>query len=198
MGLYSRKVRIEDPCPDIAPDWCRFAKGVVDSEDLPLSISREKAQDKRLIAKLQDVVVRKLLRFLQDAAKRDREKYLEWHAEFSTFLKEGACHDHARRAEIAKLLYFDSSTGAQTSLDEYVARTPADLPEAQDKIYYLHAPTRDLALASPYYEAFKASGRECLFVYRRPRRKRSRFSEYPRRRATAPPRRVYTEYYTPR
>jgi len=162
--LYSRKILIENPCPDIAPEWCRFAKGVVDSEDLPLSISREKSQDKRLLAKIQDVVVRKLLRFLNDQAKKDREAYLKWYAEFNMFLKEGACHDASRRAEIAKLLYFDSSS-EMTSFDEYVSRLPADLADDQDRIYYLHAPTRELALASPYYEQFKQAKRECLFVY---------------------------------
>uniref|UniRef100_A0A7S4EAY4 Uncharacterized protein n=1 Tax=Pelagomonas calceolata TaxID=35677 RepID=A0A7S4EAY4_9STRA len=141
---------------------CRFVKGVVDSEDLPLSISREKSQDKRLLAKIQDVVVRKLLRYLQDQAKKDRDKYLKWYQEFNMFLKEGACHDASRRTEVAKLLYFDSSKeGGLTSLDEYVGRDASD----DEKIYYLHAPTRELALASPYYEQFKKNKRECLFVY---------------------------------
>ena len=97
VALYSRKVLIEDPCEAVAPDWMRFVKGVVDSEDLPLSISREKSQDRRLLDKLQDVVVRKFLRFLLDRAKQDRAKYLEFYAEYATFLKEGACHDHGRR-----------------------------------------------------------------------------------------------------
>ena len=166
VALYSRKVLIEDPCEAVAPDWMRFVKGVVDSEDLPLSISREKSQDRRLLDKLQDVVVRKFLRFLLDKAKQDRAKYLEFYAEYSTFLKEGACHDHGRRADLAKLLYFDTSSSAElTSLDEYVGRLPGDAKDDDDKIYYLHAPTRELALASPYYEAFKDSKRECLFVY---------------------------------
>ena len=78
------------------------------------------------------------------------------------FLKEGACHDASRRTEVAKLLYFDSSVdGGLTSLDEYVSRDSSD----DEKIYYLHAPTRELALASPYYEQFKRNKRECLFVY---------------------------------
>ena len=78
------------------------------------------------------------------------------------FLKEGACHDASRRTEVAKLLYFDSSKdGGLTSLDEYVSRDSSD----DEKIYYLHAPTRELALASPYYEQFKRNKRECLFVY---------------------------------
>ena len=78
------------------------------------------------------------------------------------FLKEGACHDASRRTEVAKLLYFDSSKdGGLTSLDEYVGRDASD----DEKIYYLHAPTRELALASPYYEQFKRNKRECLFVY---------------------------------
>jgi len=141
VGLYSRKVLIENPCSDIAPEWCRFVKGVVDSEDLPLSISREKSQDKRLLAKIQDVVVRKLLRYLQDQAKRDRDTYLKWYQEFNMFLKEGACHDASRRTEVAKLLYFDSSKeGGLTSLDEYVSRDASE----DEKIYYLHAIVKNI------------------------------------------------------
>lgn len=162
VSLYCRKMPIESPCRDLVPDWMRFAKGVVDSEDLPLSISREKSQDKQLLLKIQDVLVRKTLRFLQDKMAKERENYLKWYTEFNVFLKEGACHDASRRADIGKLLFFDSSSRDEpTSLDEYVSRLSPD----DDTIYYLHSPSRDLAFASPYYEAFKKHNKECLFVY---------------------------------
>lgn len=154
ISLYCRKVLIESPCKEIAPEWMRFVKGVVDSEDLPLSISREKSQDRRLLAKIQDVVVRKFLRFLADQQK-DRDKYLAFYREFQNFLKEGVCHDK-RSADIAKLLYFDSSHGGLTSFDEYISRS------TDDKIYYLNAPSRELALSSPYFEKMD---KECLFIY---------------------------------
>mmetsp|Transcript_16712 Transcript_16712/g.59274 ORF Transcript_16712/g.59274 Transcript_16712/m.59274 type:complete len:585 (+) Transcript_16712:389-2143(+) len=170
VSLYSRKILIESPCDALAPAWLRFIKGVVDSEDIPLSISREKSQDRRLLERLQDVLVRKVLRFLQDEAKNNRDKYLEWYSEFEVFLKEGACHDGKHRKEVSKILYFDSSgmakdkskgsSKAMTSLDEYVSRIADD-----EKIYYLYAPSRELAEASPYFEAFKRAGKECLFVY---------------------------------
>ena len=150
----------QEPCSDIAPEWCRFVKGVVDSEDLPLSISREKSQDKRLLAKIQDVVVRKLLRYLQDQAKKDRDTYLKWYQEFNMFLKEGACHDASRRTEVAKLLYFDSSKdGGLTSLTVR-SRDASD----DEKIYYLHAPTEN----SPWPRPTTSSSRRTsasVFVY---------------------------------
>lgn len=159
VSLYCKKVMIENPCLDIVPDWMRFVKGVVDSEDLPLSISREKSQDKLILTKIQDILVRKTVRFLLDKMKNDREKYLTWYNEFSTFLKEGTCQDSNRRSDIAKLLFFDTSRGDdRTTLDEYVAR-------GGDAIYYLQAPSKELAYASPYYEVFKRDKVECLFVY---------------------------------
>jgi len=169
VSLYCRKVLVESPCRDLVPDWMRFVKGVVDSEDLPLSISREKSQDKMLLDKLKDVLVRKTLRFLRDRLEKDRDAYLKWYDSFGAFLKEGICHDHARRQDIAKLLFFDTSKRPEekTSLDEFVSRLAPDSSEQEEEdfIYYLQAPSRDLALASPYYEAFKKRDKECLFVY---------------------------------
>ena len=163
VSLYCRKVLIESPCRDLVPEWMRFVKGVVDSEDLPLSISREKSQDRQLLGKIRDVVVRKSLRFLKERLEKDRDAYLDWYEKFNPFLKEGACHDETRRRDIGKLLFFDTSKRAdeKTSLDEYVSRLKGD----DDHIYYLQAPSREAALASPYYEAFVKNDKECLFVY---------------------------------
>ncbi|CAM9700660.1 unnamed protein product [Chrysoparadoxa australica] len=166
VSLYSRKASL---CcfksADILPEYLRFMKGVVDSEDLPLSISREKPQDTALLARIGDVITRKVLRHLRDMQQKDPEKYKkEFFPEFGYFLKEGVCQDYQRQADLAQLLYFESSKNAPgelTTLDEYISRCT---PE-QKTIYFLHAPNRQLAEASPYYESYKAQDREVLFVY---------------------------------
>ena len=165
VSLYSRKVLIENKCPDILPDWLRFVKGVVDSEDLPLAISREKTQDSVLISKLRRVLTRKFIAHLTTMAKKDKTKYMdEFYNEYAFFLKEGICQDYEFQAQLSKLLYFETSknTGSDlVSLDEYIARMQ---PE-QKEIYYLVAPTRDAALNSPYLEAFEKAGVEVLFTF---------------------------------
>ncbi|GAB5036972.1 heat shock protein hsp90 family protein [Nannochloropsis oceanica] len=165
VSLYSRKVLIESKCGRILPDWMRFIKGVVDSEDLPLSISREKAQDTALLKRIERVLVRKVLKTLEDEARKDPATYKEkFFKEFGYFLKEGICHDFENAPRIAKLLYYESSrlpAGESTSFDEYISRCD---PE-QNAIYFLCAPNRELAEASPYYEAFKRSNKEVIFVY---------------------------------
>jgi len=165
VSLYSRKVLIEKDCPDILPEWLRFVKGVVDSEDLPLSISREKSQDSRLIAKLKTALTRRFISELSKFARKDPEKFkTKFFPEFGHFLKEGVCQDYAFQGQLSKLLYFESNkmgAGELTSLDEYVARCS---PE-QKEIYFLCAPSRELAEESPYMEAFANSGKEVIFVY---------------------------------
>jgi TNF receptor-associated protein 1 len=172
VSLYCRKILIESKSKDIVPDWMRFVKGVVDSEDLPLSISREKPQDSALIAKLRTTLVRKFIAHLHKMAKKEPEKYLHgFYNEYNFFLKEGVCQDKDFQTQIAKLLRFESShsldpfvePGQQTmiSLDEYVSRMR---PEQKD-IYFLIAPTRDAALNSPYLEAFESAGVEVLIAF---------------------------------
>lgn len=164
VSLYSRKVLIESKPADLLPDWLRFVKGVVDSEDLPLSISREKPQDSMLLKKIKDVLTRKLLRVFADLQKNDPVKYKEFYIEFNNFLKEGICQDYGYQKQLSKLLMFESSSledGVMTSLDEYASRCKPD----QKKIYYLVAPNRSSALNSPYYETFKKNGIEVLFLY---------------------------------
>jgi TNF receptor-associated protein 1 len=159
VSLYSRKVLIEKDSPDLLPEWMRFVKGVVDSEDLPLAISREKPQDSRLLKRIQTVLVKRFLKFLNEKAIKEPDAYRTWFAEFGLFLKEGVCRDYSNQADIAKLLYFESSTmeeGKLTSFDEYISRCT---PE-QDQIFFLCAPNRKLAEESPYFETFKAHNRE--------------------------------------
>jgi HSP90 family molecular chaperone len=164
VSLYSRKVMIESKPQDLLPSWLRFMKGVVDSEDLPLSIAREKPQDTLLLSKIRDVLTRKIIRFLSERLKRDEEGYVDWYKEFNMFLKEGICMDHQYGDQLSKLLLFETSQTAEgdlCTLDEYISRCP---PE-QKNIYYLMAPDRKGAFSSPYYETFKAHDKEVLFLY---------------------------------
>lgn len=165
VSLYSRKVLIEAKSPDILPDWLRFIKGVVDSEDLPLSISREKPQDTALIQKLKKALTRKFISHLAQMAKREPQKYKdEFYREYGYFLKEGICQDHEFQDQIAKLLYFESNKtlkGELSSIEEYISR----MKPGQKDIYYLCAPNRKLAYDSPYLEAFDRHDHEVLFIY---------------------------------
>jgi len=145
VNLYSRKILIENKPKDLLPEWLRFVKGVVDSEDLPLSLSREKPQDSNLLKRIRDVLTRKLIRFLDEQARDDPVKYKEFYIEYNYFLKEGVCHDYKFMDQISKLLYFESSAldgGTLTSFDEYLSRCP---PE-QKAIYYLVAPSREVSV----------------------------------------------------
>jgi len=153
--LYSRKVLIEAGA-GVLPEWLRFVQGVVDSEDVPLNISRETMQDSALLRRLRAVLTRRVLRFLDAEARREPARYNErFFPEFGQFLKEGAITDSAYAGDVAKLLRYETSAapaGTLASLDEYVARMPA----GQTAIYYLVAPHRGIAEASPYMEAFRA------------------------------------------
>lgn len=142
----------------------RFIKGAVDSEDLPLSLSREKPQDSGLLRRIKSVLTRKLLRFFADEMKGSPVDYREFYLEYSMFLKEGLCSDHQYTDQLSRLLLFESSTqpvGTVVSLDDYISRCT---PE-QKQIYYLVAPNREAALQSPYYETFKKHDREVLLLY---------------------------------
>jgi len=158
VDLYSRRILIEAGSR-IMPDWLRFVHGVVDSEDIPLNISRESMQDSALMKRLKAVLTRRVLRFLEAEARKEPEKYAKkFFAEFGTFLKEGAITDNTYSAEIARLLRFESSAlpaGTLTSLDEYISR----MWPGQKDIYYLVAPHRGIAETSPYMEAFRLGKR---------------------------------------
>jgi TNF receptor-associated protein 1 len=165
VHLYSRKVLIQSRCEGLLPEWMRFLKGVVDSEDIPLNISRETMQDSLLMRKLSTVLAKRGVKFLQEQAKGDSAEYLKFYEEFGQFIKEGVYTDFDNKPEIAKLLRFESSRGESgelISLDDYVGRMGS---EQADEIYWLLAPTRDSALNSAYMEAFRAKGVEVLLLY---------------------------------
>ncbi len=164
VSLYCRKVLIDAKPKDLLPEWLRFLKGVVDSEDLPLNISRETMQDRALIEKLNKVITKRFIKFLSEEAKNRPDTYNEFYSEFGVFLKEGAALDYTHKDELVKLLRFESSLtekGKTTSLTEYVSRMGAD----QKEIYFLLGPTRSAIEAGPYLEGFKARNLEVLFCY---------------------------------
>ncbi len=164
VSLYCRKVLIDAKPKDLLPEWLRFLKGVVDSEDLPLNISRETMQDKALIEKLNKVITKRFLKFLADEASARADAYNEFYQEFGIFLKEGAAMDFTHKDQLVKLLRFESSLtekGKTTALADYVTRMAAD----QKEIYYLVGPNRAAIESGPYLEAFKARNLEVLFCY---------------------------------
>jgi TNF receptor-associated protein 1 len=164
VSLYCRKVLIDAKPKDLLPEWLRFLKGVVDSEDLPLNISRETMQDKALLDKLGKVITKRFLKFLEEEAKNRPDGYTEFYAQFGIYLKEGAALDFTHKEQLTKLLRFESSLtekGKLTSLSDYIGRMPSE----QKEIYYLIAPNRQAIESGPYLEAFKARNFEVLFCY---------------------------------
>ncbi len=162
VNLYCRKILIQPKAKKLFPDWLRFLKGVVDSEDLPLNISRETMQDSALLKKLNDVLTKRFLKFLDEQAKEDPEKYDRFFKEHGHCLKEGIATDWTHREALGKLLRFESShteKGKRTSLADYVSR----MPEEQKEIYYLLGQSRESAEASAYYEVFREKKYEVLF-----------------------------------
>ncbi|HEY0548418.1 MAG TPA: molecular chaperone HtpG [Verrucomicrobiae bacterium] len=164
VNLYCRKVLIQSRAKGLLPEWLRFLKGVVDSEDLPLNISRETMQDTALIQKLNKVLASRFLKFLDDTAGKDAALYEKFYAEYQRFLKEGIVTDFTHKEALGKLLRYESSTteaGKLTSLADYVTRMSGD----QKEIYYVMAPNRAAAEASPYFEVFRERKFEVLFLY---------------------------------
>jgi molecular chaperone HtpG len=164
VSLYCRKVLIDQKPKDILPEWLRFLKGVIDSEDLPLNISRETMQDKSLLDKLNKVITKRFLKFLEEEAKNRPEAYDAFYKEFGHFVKEGAALDFVHKEQLTKLLRFESSLtekGKTTSLTDYISRLQGE----QKDIYYLVGPNRAAIESGPYLEGFKARNLEVLFCY---------------------------------
>jgi TNF receptor-associated protein 1 len=164
VALYCKKVLIDPHPPKLLPDWMRFVRGVIDSEDLPLNISRESMQDSALVRKLGEVVSKRLIKFLDKEAQDDAKKYSEFYSKFSRFIKEGVATDHSNRETVAKLLRYESSLtekGETISLADYVKR----MKEEQKTIYYQVAPSRSAIEGGPYLDAFKSKGIEVLYLY---------------------------------
>ncbi|KAB2647406.1 MAG: molecular chaperone HtpG [Verrucomicrobia bacterium] len=163
VNLYCRKVLIQAKAKGLFPEWLRFLKGVVDSEDLPLNISRETMQDTSLMQKLNNVLTGRFLKFLDEQSEKEAVAYEKFYAEYQRFIKEGVVTDFTHKEALGKLLRFESSStdpGKLTSLADYVKRMSSE----QKEIYCLLAPNRAAAEASPYYEVFKERKFEVLFL----------------------------------
>jgi molecular chaperone HtpG len=163
VNLYCRKVLIQAKAKGLFPEWLRFLKGVVDSEDLPLNISRETMQDTTLMQKLNKVLTSRFLKFLEEQAEKDAAAYSTFYTEYQRFLKEGVVTDFTHKDALGKLLRYESSAleaGKLSSLADYVKRMPAD----QKEIYVLLAANRAAAEASAYFEVFRERKWEVLFL----------------------------------
>jgi molecular chaperone HtpG len=161
VKLYVRKVFITDECEGLVPSWLRFLKGVVDSEDLPLNVSREVLQNNPVVAKISKALVKRVLGELKKKAEKDAEGYTTFWETFGQVLKEGIYEDHERRDELLKLARFRSSeTDGWVSLDDYVGR----MKEGQENIYLLTGDKTEAMRNSPMLEAFRAKGVEVLLL----------------------------------
>uniref|UniRef100_A0A0K0FWV0 Heat shock protein 75 (projected from Caenorhabditis elegans ortholog R151.7) n=1 Tax=Strongyloides venezuelensis TaxID=75913 RepID=A0A0K0FWV0_STRVS len=166
VSLYARNVLIKANAKELLPRYLRFLVGVVDSEDVPLNLSRELIQMDKIILKLKKILTEKIMSFFMSQQKKDRVKYVDFYNGYSMYFKEGICleTDQSIKESISNLLLFESSKlkkGEVTTLKEYVER----MKENQKEIYYLYTPNRQLAESSPYYEMFKNNGYEVLFIY---------------------------------
>jgi len=167
LKLYVRRVFIMDAGEQLLPGWLRFVRGVIDSDDLPLNVSRELLQDSRLVSQIRAACVKRVLDLIEKLAKDEPAKFAQFTREFGNVLKEGIVEDAASRDRIAKLLRFASTQGEgadkSVSLEDYVGRMQAD----QDVIWYVTADSYAAAKGSPQIEALKARGVEVLLMFER-------------------------------
>ncbi|MBT8120614.1 MAG: molecular chaperone HtpG [Gammaproteobacteria bacterium] len=165
VKLYVKRIFIMDDAEHLMPNYLRFIKGVIDSDDLPLNVSREILQQNKVIDRIRGASVKKVLGMLESLKKDDdKEKYETFWKSFGQVLKEGPIEDMANKERIAKLLWFASthndSDEQNVTLDEYISR----MPEGQDKIYYIIADNYTAAKNSPHLEVFKKKGIEVLLL----------------------------------
>jgi len=162
LKLYSRKVLIQDFCKDLLPKHFRFVQGVVDSEDLPLNISRETVQSNKVMERITTALTHKVIDELRKLASDDKEKYATFWGQFAPFIKEGVSMDYANRQKLYSLLRFHSSTsgGEWASLNDYVGR----IKPSQKSIYYLLSDSDKAASISPHMDYFRKEGIEVLYL----------------------------------
>jgi molecular chaperone HtpG len=162
VALYCKKVLIDPEPKGLLPEWLRFVKGVVDSADLPLNISRETMQDSALVRKLNGVITKRIIKMFEKEAEADPEKYRTFYRKFERFFKEGIATDYANKDALAKLLRFETSmteSGEVCGLADYVAR----MKDGQETIHFIVGRSRDEIESGPYVEAFKARGLEVVY-----------------------------------
>ncbi|TVL00198.1 molecular chaperone HtpG [Shewanella algae] len=164
LQLFVQRVFIMDDAEQFMPSYLRFVKGLIDSNDLPLNVSREILQDNKVTQAMRTAITKRVLGMLEKLAKDDRDKYQQFWAEFGQVLKEGPAEDWSNRERVAGLLRFASThndTAAQTvSLDDYIGR----MKEGQSKIYYIVADSYEAAAHSPHLELLRKKGIEVLLM----------------------------------
>ncbi|XP_015370475.1 PREDICTED: heat shock protein 75 kDa, mitochondrial [Diuraphis noxia] len=166
VSLYTRRILVKKEAENVLPKWLRFVKGVIDSEDIPLNLSREMLQNSSLLRRLNQLLTSKIVKFLHDKSLKDLDEYMKFYQDYSVFIKEGVVtnDDPKEREELAGLLRYESSytkPGETTSFEDYIKRKQ----EGQNDIYYLSAPNRALAESSPYIEALKKKNVEVIYCY---------------------------------
>ena len=164
VKLHIRRVFVLEDSGQLMPQYLRFVRGVIDSSDLPLNVSRELLQGSRVVDNIRSNATKKVLRLLADIAEKEPEKYAAFWKEFGAVLKEGLAEDFGNRDEIAKLLRFTSTKSASDEPDVSFADYVGRMKEGQQHIYYLLAPGLAAAQASPHLEAFRKKGIEVLLL----------------------------------
>ncbi len=162
VSLYCHKVLIDSKPENLLPEWLRFLSGVVDSEDLPLNISREMLQDNSLLRRISGIITKRFIKHLEGMAKTDAESYESFWAQFSRFIKEGVVTSWEHKDSLGKLLRFESTftePGKLTNFSDYISR----MKENQKDIYVLYGTSRAQLEHSPYLDALKARGFEVAF-----------------------------------
>ncbi|MBL1293825.1 MAG: molecular chaperone HtpG [Thiotrichales bacterium] len=167
VKLYVRRVFIMDNAEQLLPEYLRFVRGVIDSNDLPLNMSRELLQRDKMIDSIRTASIKRILILLEGMAKKDQDKYADFWNEFGPVLKEGVISDHDYRDRLAKLLRFATTKGdgekQSVSLEDYVGR----MQEGQDKIYYVSAESYSAAVNSPHLEIFRDKDIEVIILHDR-------------------------------
>ncbi len=166
IKLYVQRVFIMDEAEKLMPRYLRFVRGLVDSNDLPLNVSREILQDNKVIENIRSASVKRVLGMLEKLADKEPERYLEFWKQFGACLKEAPGEDFANREQVAKLCRYESTQGGEgefTSLDDYIAR----MKPGQEKLYYVTADSYKAAANSPHLEVFRDKGVEVLLMHDR-------------------------------
>lgn len=163
LALFSKNVMIIKQCKELIPLWLRFMKGIVESEDIPLNISRDTIQNNRTITKMRNLIVSRFIKELNDLVEKEPDKYKQFWKEFGVFIKEGIVTDRPKQEELLKLLRFQTSKTKDNEfigLDEYIKR----MPEGQTEIYYLIGENMNTLKISPHLGYYNNKGYEVIFL----------------------------------